>query len=86
MIDITGKKFVTTRKVHTCFACTDIIHKGDQAVYVTGKQDEQNMRMHLHPYCNMRLAKHKRDLPDGIYYNCLNDIPVAPQWLQEAWK
>ncbi|WP_107841873.1 hypothetical protein [Metasolibacillus meyeri] len=84
MLEITEKRPVITRKIHECFACTAIIDKGIQAICARAKQDEQHMRFHLHQECNIKLAKNKSALDNSIYYGCLNDIELIPQWLMEG--
>ena len=82
MLEIMKKRMVTTRKDHECFACTERIEKGKQAVYATAKQDEQPIRFHLHQDCNIQLVKNKGALSNGVYYGCINDIKPAPLWLE----
>ncbi|WP_042472842.1 hypothetical protein [Bacillus ndiopicus] len=84
MLEITKKRPVTTRKLHECFACTQTIDKGIKAIYATAKQDEQHTHFHLHQKCNIKLAKNKNALSDGVYRGCLNDIESTPQWLMEV--
>lgn len=74
MLDIRDKKIVITRKVHTCFACTEEIEKGKSAVYVAAKEDEQRRNFHLHEKCNKIIAKDKWFSGSGLYYGCLKDV------------
>lgn len=67
MLDIKNRKLVTTRKAHECYACTDVIEKGKQAVAVIAKEDDKPMRFHLHPNCNNEINKNIVT----IYYGCL---------------
>lgn len=65
MLDITGRKMVTTRKEHECFGCLRIVDKGEMAVCITAKQDERHLRFHLHLDCNKNIAKRKIDMERG---------------------
>lgn len=73
MLDMTNKRMVTTRKVHECFGCTEAINKGESAIYVTAKEDEQRIRFHLHQDCNKMIAKDKRFSGSGLYYGCIKE-------------
>ncbi|MEK5069788.1 hypothetical protein [Sporosarcina sp. FSL K6-1508] len=65
MLDITKRKMVTTRKEHECFGCLKTVDKGEVAVCITAKQDEQHMRFHLHLECNKTIAKRKIEMERG---------------------
>jgi len=83
MLDIVRKRQVATRKDHECFACIKTIKKGEEAIYVTGKQDNQHIRVYLHPKCNIKTGK---NLADAIYYKCANKMTI-PKWMvQETNK
>lgn len=69
MLDISKRKIVTTRKDHECYGCTEVINTGANAIYITAKQDEQHMRLHLHLECNKIIARRKIDLVRG----CVSD-------------
>lgn len=73
MLDITNKRMVATRKVHTCFGCTEEIGKGESAICVMAKEDEQRVRFHLHQDCNKMIAKDKRFAGSGLYYGCIKE-------------
>lgn len=77
MLDITNKRIVTTRKVHECFGCTEPINKGESAIYVMAKEDEQRMRFHLHRDCNKKIAKDKQFSGSGLYYGCIKEADNA---------
>ncbi|WP_107838190.1 hypothetical protein [Metasolibacillus meyeri] len=69
MIDIKNRKLVITRKEHECFACTNKVGKGEQAVAVTAKEDDKPIRFLLHHTCNDEINKNVVT----IYYGCLKD-------------
>lgn len=73
MLDITSKKIVTTRKEHPCFGCTDTIDKGESAICVTAKEDEQRTRFHLHEDCNKKIVKDIRFSGSGLYFGCIKE-------------
>lgn len=65
MLDITGRKMVTTRKEHECFGCLKTISKGESVVCITAKQDDKHKRLHLHLECNKVIARRKIDMERG---------------------
>lgn len=73
MVDIKNKRMVRTRKVHTCFGCLEEISKGNSAIYINAKEDEQNVRFHLHLECNKIISKDKWFSGSGLYRGCIKD-------------
>lgn len=43
MLDISKRRIVATRKDHECFGCTEVINTGANAIYITAKEDEQQI-------------------------------------------
>lgn len=59
MFEVSKKSTVKTRKQHECFGCCEIISKGEAAVYVRGKEDENHFHFHLHVNCHIKAMKRK---------------------------
>jgi len=73
MIDIKTKRMVKTRKEHMCFGCLEGISKGEVAVCINAKEDEQNRRFHLHLECNKMISKDKWFSGSGLYRGCIKN-------------
>lgn len=59
MLEVSKKKVVKTRKKHECYGCLEIIDKGEAAVHVRGKEDDQSVYFHLHINCHVVAIKQK---------------------------
>ncbi|MFJ7662976.1 hypothetical protein ACIQXW_11285 [Lysinibacillus sp. NPDC097162] len=73
MLEIINKKVVLTRKTHECYGCLKEIERRINAIYVTAKQDEQQMRFHLHEKCNKIIAKDKWFMGSGLFKGCIKE-------------
>lgn len=84
MLEITARKYVTTRKVHNCYACERDISAGIQAVSATTMEDANKGTIHFHDECNTLINKNKHLLQAGIYRGCIAVINKHKNWLKSV--
>lgn len=59
MLEISKKKMVKTRKEHECYGCCELIVKGETAVRLNGKEDNEHFNIYLHANCHIISVKQK---------------------------
>lgn len=77
MLEVTKKQAVKTRKVHECFACCEAIEKGEAAVSVRGKEDDERVSFHLHTECHQKVCKLKL-FETGLETGALKNLEAVP--------
>lgn len=73
MKEVSKKMLVKTRKIHECYGCLKNIEKGEVAVCVTGKEDDQRFSFHIHVACN-KIAHKERMFEKGFEKGELNQL------------